>query len=156
MTIVFICGSLEFGRDGVGDYTRRLAALLIKRGHQCFIIGLMDKFVSFTQIEDQTQDSSNIQCLRLPYVTGYKRNILEAKKWLSEIRPDWVSLQYVPFSFDTRGLALCISRSMLELIYSYKFHLMFHELWVGMNTESSLKLKIWGKAQKILINNLIK
>lgn len=25
MTILFLCGSLEPGRDGVGDYTRRLA-----------------------------------------------------------------------------------------------------------------------------------
>ena len=32
MKIVFICGCLEPGKDGVGDYTRRLSAELIDHG----------------------------------------------------------------------------------------------------------------------------
>jgi hypothetical protein len=156
MRILFICGSLELGKDGVGDYTRRLAALLTKKGHQCFLLGVMDKFVSSTEIENQVEDSIKVKSLRLPYQNGYKNNFLEAKSWLHEIEPDWVSLQYVPFSFNSKGLAPYLSKYFFELIHPYRVHVMFHELWVGMNTESSFKLKIWGKAQKLLIKSFVK
>ena len=33
MRVTFICSSLEDGRDGVGDYTRRLAASVTRMGH---------------------------------------------------------------------------------------------------------------------------
>ena len=38
MKITFICGSLNPGQDGVGDYTRRLAAQLALDGHECQLI----------------------------------------------------------------------------------------------------------------------
>ena len=44
MKIVFLCGSLEPGRDGVGDYTRMLAAEIIRKGHNAAIVALADKY----------------------------------------------------------------------------------------------------------------
>jgi glycosyltransferase involved in cell wall biosynthesis len=43
LKIAFIVSSLEPGRDGVGDYTRRLAGELIRQGNQCRIVSLNDK-----------------------------------------------------------------------------------------------------------------
>jgi hypothetical protein len=40
LNIVFLCGSLQPGRDGVGVYTRRLAGEVIRQGHQASIISL--------------------------------------------------------------------------------------------------------------------
>ena len=37
MKIAFLCGSLEPWRDGVGDYTRRLAGDLQACGHQVLV-----------------------------------------------------------------------------------------------------------------------
>jgi hypothetical protein len=43
LKITFIVSSLEPGRDGVGDYTRRVAGELIRQGNQCRIVSLNDK-----------------------------------------------------------------------------------------------------------------
>lgn len=42
MDILFICGSVEPGKDGVGDYTRRLSGELIRIGHEVKILSLCD------------------------------------------------------------------------------------------------------------------
>jgi hypothetical protein len=51
MKIVFVCGSVEIGRDGVGDYTRQLGLELLNQGHEVRIIGINDK-VSSVHTED--------------------------------------------------------------------------------------------------------
>ena len=43
MRLVFLCASLEPGRDGVGDYTRRLAAELAARGHDVACVAMNDR-----------------------------------------------------------------------------------------------------------------
>ena len=45
MRIVFICGSLEPGRDGVGDYVRHLAVAVAQQGHETAAVALRDPFV---------------------------------------------------------------------------------------------------------------
>jgi hypothetical protein len=42
MKILFLTGSLEPGKDGVGDYTRLLANECGERGHEVFLLGLND------------------------------------------------------------------------------------------------------------------
>ena len=45
MKIAFICGSIEPGRDGVGDYTRRLAIELIKNSYEVAVIALHETII---------------------------------------------------------------------------------------------------------------
>ena len=47
MNILFICGSAEPGKDGVGDYTRRLCGELLRTGHRTRILALCDNHASF-------------------------------------------------------------------------------------------------------------
>ena len=155
MKIIFICGCLEPGKDGVGDYTRRLAGELIRQGHQCLILALMDSFVEFPIISAQESEFSIIQILRLPYINGYENNSKYAKKWIEDFNPDFISLQYVPFSFDKKGLPIYLSKSIKSLANGRNIHIMFHEMWVGMNIESIIKLKLWGNIQRALIKILL-
>jgi hypothetical protein len=157
MKIIFLCGSLEAGKDGVGDYTRRLAGELIRQGHSCGIIAIMDKYVQ-ESIKEEQQDSehTNIPVSRLPYTDGYKLNCIEAKEWLDVFNPDWISLQYVPFSFHPKGLPFGFSKSITRLIQGRKLHIMFHELWVAMNKEVSFKFTLWGRVQRAMIRSFIK
>ena len=66
MKICFICGSLEPGKDGVGDYSRRLAGELIRLGHQASIISINDSFVASIDEVFQMDEDTCISCLRIP------------------------------------------------------------------------------------------
>jgi hypothetical protein len=156
MKIIFLCGSLQRGQDGVGDYTRRLAGELIRQGHSCAIVAIMDKAIEQTLSEQQDSEYNNISVLRFPFSKGYTVNCREAKSWIDTFDPDWISLQYVPFSFHPNGLPYRFSTAVQQLTEGRKLHIMFHELWVGMNTEASNKHRLWGFLQRRLIQNLVK
>jgi hypothetical protein len=155
MKVLFICGSAQPQRCGVGDYSRRLAGELIRQGHQVSIISLMDAEVSDSIIETQMDLNIAVSVLRLPYANGYKHNCTEAKPFLDNFNPDWVSLQYVPFSFHPKGLPVGLSKHLKRLTESRNVHIMFHELWVSMDKSAVIKVKIWGKLQRELILSLV-
>src|SRR5215207_4250355 len=99
MIISFICGSLEPGRDGVGDYCYRLATELTRAGHQASIIALNDPFISRLVQNNQVVDETSIKILRLPANLPSKQKNKIAKQFIDVTRPHWISLQFVPYSF---------------------------------------------------------
>lgn len=104
MRLAFICSSLEPGRDGVGDYTRRLAGELVRQGHPSIAVALNDPHISKTVFELQEIEGVSISVLRLPIVMPWSKRVIEARNWLEAFNPDWISLQFVPFGFHRRGL----------------------------------------------------
>lgn len=156
LSIVFICGSLERGKDGVGDYTRRLAGELSRRGNQCHIFAIMDSFVTNELEEEQSIDGTNIRVLRMPFDRGLNHNSEIAAQRMHSINPHWVSLQYVPFAFDRKGLAFSFARQVARIKGRSKLHIMFHELWLGINREASAKQVYWGRVQRYLVARLLK
>ncbi len=156
MDIIFICGSLEPGRDGVGDYTRRLAGELIKKGYASGIISLNEREISSEINSYQKSAEVHIPVLRLPARVNFKQRYQKATSWINDRNPQWISLQYVPFAFHTKGLHYGMSKFLRILRKEKKWHIMFHELWVGMNSNSTLKLKLWGFIQKHMIKNMLR
>lgn len=155
MNIVFLCGGLEPGKDGVGDYTRRLAGELVKYKHRVLMISLNDKYIKELYTGEYEFDGSLIPALRLPEKLSINKKIKLAKHSIDVFDPEWLSLQYVPFSFQKKGLPFSFARRLRILGKNRKWHIMFHELWVGMNKEASYKFKIWGAVQKKIIKDTI-
>jgi hypothetical protein len=155
MRILFMCGCLEPGRDGVGDYTRSLAAELIKQGHQSTAVALHDVHLSENLIDNQEIYGIILTVLRISVRCSTKERSTYALKWIQEFNPDWVSLQYVPFSFHPKGLPLWLNSKLKSLTHGFKLHIMFHELWVGVNSKESLKMRLLGVTQKILIKEML-
>ena len=155
MKLVFICGSLELGRDGVGDYVRRLAIELQKQGHEIVCIAIKDSYV--TQEESNTSDSSidKTIIIRFPYLWTEKLRFNRAQYYINHFNPEWLSLQFVPFSFNSKGMLLGFSSMLASLGKGRHWHLMIHELWVGMNQEATFVHKVWGQLQRFLIKRLI-
>lgn len=156
MKIVFICGSAQPGKDGVGDYVRLLALSLLKMGHQAAIVAYNDKFVSAPETVVQSANDYSISVLRFPVNFSASGKLSAASNFVDAFSPDWVSLQFVPFSFDKRGLSRDLTPHIKKIAKDIKLHIMFHELWVGMDLQSPLKLKLWGKLQKQLIKSMLK
>jgi len=126
--IIFLCSGLEPGRDGVGDYIRRLAAALIRLGHPAAAIAINDKHISEKVDDFQVSENVSLPILRIPAKCAAKERFGLAKKYIDSFNPEWLSLQYI----------------------------MFHELWIGMAKESSVKQQYWGMAQKFIIKRLIR
>lgn len=156
MRIVFLCSSLESGRDGVGDYTRRLAGELIRKNHQVAIIALHDQH-SQLELEESSQIDGilEIKTLRLSCQLSWKNRIRIASEFVKKNNPDWISLQYVSFGFHHKGLPIRLAKYLKTINGNRKLHIMFHELWVGMARESPMKFVIWGWLQKRLFHSLL-
>jgi hypothetical protein len=154
LRIVFLCSSLQPGRDGVGDYTRRLACELIRQGHVVEAISLNDKYISDHCLELQALDSSNLPVLRLPAGLPLTQKLTIAKKHIDEFNPDWISLQFVIFGYHPKGLPLWLNK-LATLGEGRQWHIMFHELWIGIELNASKKHLLWGRIQKQIISSLI-
>ena len=153
MNIVFLCGSIEPGCDGVGDYTRRLSTELLIN-HKVSIISLNDRYA--TQVQQKASNGrSQIGEYRIPIDVNTKNRITLAKDWINQINPDIVSLQFVIYSFHKKGLPFNFKDTIREICNGRFLHIMFHETWLGVTNSASLKDKIYGFFQKQIISSLI-
>ena len=65
-----------------------------------------------------------------------------------------MSIQFVPYAFNSKGLAWPLIALILLTSRKVKWHMMFHELWVlqnKINSITNLIKKIIGEAQKTII-----
>ena len=157
MKLVFLCGSLEPGHDGVGDYTRRLAGELKRQGNKVSIISVNENTLEkLSAREEQESEGTEIPVLRISGNISYRKRLLIAEEWIDSIDPEWISLQYVPFSFHPKGAHFFLSEFLRKLGRHRRWHIMFHELWTGMDKESSKKHYWLGKIHRVLIKSLIR
>ena len=156
MKIIFLCGSLKPGQDGVGDYTRRLAGEMKKGGFSVLLIALRDRWVNELISEFQeSADGVSVPVLRFPAKMNSETRIAKIKKNICLHNPDWISLQYVPFSFDMKGIHFGLLRELIYLGDGYKWHIMFHELWIGRE-RSSYKFFLWSHIQQRQVRRLVR
>jgi hypothetical protein len=155
MKTLFLCGSLEPGRDGVGDYVRRLATELIRQGFGVSAIALNDQYIKQEFSGEQLSESNTMLVLRLPAIWAPKRRFARAQQWAAEFQPEWISLQFVPYAFHNKGLPLLLSWQLHNLIRGRKVHIMMHEIWIGTGAASTLRAKLLARLQKIIVHNII-
>lgn len=156
MEILFICGSAEPGKDGVGDYTRRLCGELLRSGHKTRILALCDDYSTSFADENQVVEGNGIVVHRIPMSFSNKQRFLWSQDILNDFQPDWISLQFVPYSFNSKGLPFWLPSFLKKLKGNHKWHIMFHELWLGIEREAIFKKKCLGLLQKRIIRKLKK
>jgi hypothetical protein len=144
--IVFITGGLERNKDGVGDYTRWLATESVRQGVSCRLLALADRHVASLVTGDET----GIETLRLPFTMPWPERIRAAKEFLALSPPDWVSLQFVPYSFQRWGVAAKLVRALPELIGRSRLHVMFHEIWIEGGTSPRRRLVSAAQRRSVL------
>jgi hypothetical protein len=127
MRVTFITGSLEPGKDGVGDYTRWLAAEAAQRGVSCRLIALADKHIN---VASSAVNVHGQECLRLPASVSWATRVRQAHAFLASNPPDWLSVQFVPYSFQRWGVAASAVRAIRTLRGTARLHVMFHEIWI--------------------------
>jgi len=150
MRIAFICGSLDPGKDGVGDYTRRLARQFGLSGHQCLLVSLCDTGTRSTDDDENPNVCRYQNALRLTVEADSVEDRLKA--W----RPDVISLQFVCFAFHSKGLIHRLSSLVEHWCKIASLHVMFHELWLGEQPDLPFKHRLLGKLQKWQITSAVR
>jgi hypothetical protein len=151
--IMLLCMGLEPGADGVGDYCRRLAKEINKLGPECTIIALNDREISS---EMREQPSASLQVFRLPERSPISIRSSRVAGILSDWQPDWISLQFVCYGFNRKGLAFKEAFWLPPLFRGRKLQVMLHELWVGTEPRPSIKNTLLGWAQRYLVLRLLR
>ncbi|MEP6747112.1 MAG: hypothetical protein ABJB86_05285 [Bacteroidota bacterium] len=156
MKILFICGALEPGRDGVGDYTRRLAGAIGLMGHEATVIALYDPYVIEETIADQLSDGQSVHVLRIPQQSTGVSRWLRVQEWTNAFKPEWISLQFVPYAFHPKGMPFSLGRELQKLLIDgRRLQIMFHETWIGADG-INLKRRLTAAVQKNIIRKMLK
>ena len=151
MNILFICGCLEPGKDGVGDYTRLLAKAT-QPEHDAHIIALNDTCTS--TVSEQGQDG--VATTRIPSQFTWRQKANAAKAIVKHLKPDIVSLQFVSYSYAKHGIVRGFARRIKAMIGQRPLHIMFHEIWIGAHGNAPLKDRIIGTIQRFFIKRMIR
>lgn len=156
MNLAFLCSSLEPGRDGVGDYSRGLAAELLLQGHAVCLLALNDKFVESAAEGEQIAEATPVRTLRLPAHRRWDERIALAGTFLDAFQPDWVSLQFVCYGFQKKGVVHGLAKRLKPLLRGRKLHMMFHEIWIGEELGCGWKRRLVGFVQRFFIRGLVR
>lgn len=153
--ILFLLGSLEPSKCGVSDYVRLLSNKLINNNYDCFSLAINDQFIK----KEKLGTSLKIELLsetsyRLSSQLSWKIRIKSIKRIIAVFKPDIISLQYVPYSFNKKGLPFQLIRLIKSIPKIYTWEIMAHELWVGR--EEGMVKNALSLCQKFLTIRIIR
>ena len=156
MRLLFLTGSLEPGRDGVGDYTRLLAGECARQGHEVSLIAVQDPHVASIQEGVETLAHQTVPVLRLAANIPWARRIESVEAFRIRQAPDWISLQFVAYAFDAKGFASRFTAQLKEMVAGTRLHVMLHELWIGTGPFASLRYRMIGKLQRFQLRRMLR
>jgi glycosyltransferase involved in cell wall biosynthesis len=154
MKIAFFCGSLEPGKDGVGDYVRLLASEVIMQGHHAVIVAINDTHLKKEYRGIQKARDIDVGVLRIPFTLSVRQRFTLARKWIDSLAPDWISVQFVPYAFHSKGLPLLSTFYLKGIIRKRRMQIMFHEMWVDGKNDG-VKRKFTSIFQRFLIKKML-
>ncbi len=123
MTLVLLCNRFPPAVDGVGDYTFHLGIALARLGWTIHII------CKKQEIQSPPEGISVHPIVR----TWDRKNLNSVLTLIRRLRPDWVSVQYVPSGFQRRGLPFLLPAFFRQLYKSkIRSSITFHEVHVRL------------------------
>jgi len=150
--LVFLTDSLELGKSGVGDVTRHLAAELSRRGHYVLLLSINDRSYHSETPFFESLDEGRIRLGRFSNALPWKSRAPIIRRLITEFQPDLISLQFVCYGYETRGLTFFINPWIQRLLEGFTTQIMFHELWIGQNLDATFKERVfkWLQSQAVL------
>ena len=149
MKIAFATGSLEPGRDGVGDYVRTLAAECVRLGHEVRLLALAEPAAPSAATEAATVRRQTLAETRADEGRA-------ARRWLDEFAPDWVSLHFVPYGFHPGGFFGPVVPALAHVLGAgRRRQVFFHEIWIDLDPDAPLRTKLTGWWQRRAVRRLL-
>lgn len=136
----------------MGDYTYKLAKALLELDIE---VGVLCS--NHPYIQEKIEFYRNEKISVYPILeTWSEKGLKDIEPFLLSDQFDFISLQFVPFAFQSKGLPLGMAKALSSLFPKTQWHIMFHELWLGMERNAKITSKVHGLLQKSIINNIIK
>lgn len=153
LQVLFMCSTLEPAKCGVADFILTLATQISARGITCACIAIHDPYVQPSE-ESQIHRGvyGNIIIIRIPSRFSWRLKKKLIKSQLESLRPEWVSLHYVPYAYNAKGLPFSFLNSLLPLRDLSKWEITAHELWV--DPTSSLRHHVLSILQRRIFHRL--
>lgn len=151
MNITIICGRLEPGSDGVGDYSRRLAQeATANLGHRVQLISLFDE-------QEQTErPGPNYLIRRTKLNYQNQADIRKLVEMIESWNTDAVSLQFVPFAYHPKGLISKFIPFIQAVRENRRLQVMLHETWVRWERGARIRHRLLGQLQRYQILKALK
>lgn len=147
MRILFITNNLPPLVDGVGDYTYNLAREFAKHGHEVHVV-CRDK----VEICDDFEDIHVAKIVR-KWSRQAGKDIAD---YIRENGIEVISLQYVPYAYDPKGLPFGLVMALKE-IKKCGVHLMTfcHEVCIGLWDKHTLKNVLYAATMQYITRQVL-
>ncbi|NJL76461.1 MAG: glycosyltransferase family 4 protein [Saprospiraceae bacterium] len=148
MKIVFISDKLPPAVDGVGDYTYFLGEEFAITEHEVHVV-----CATLDTLDAEVTQSMQVH----PVVSKWNQaGIRQAIQCIQAIQPDWVLLQYVPYSFSNTGTPWEMRYLATELKkLGIPMCTTFHEVCIRLKF-NNLKTLIRGLSQRLIARSIAK
>ena len=144
MKIYLVCPPLPPRLDGIGDYTALLASELAN-----------SHTVTILTSEKNATTIPNV-CIKSCFSTYNPKSYWGICDAIAEDVPDWIILQYNPFSYGKRGMNLELPRVMdavRKRFVGTRFALMVHEPFMPFESWKSSIMTTWQRWQLWSLGN---
>jgi len=148
MRIALLTTTLEPGRCGVGDFTRRVATDLVAAGHEVLALAFRDGHL---QVPARDDSLAGLSVLRLPAHAWSAAVRSEARVALEAFGPEVVSLQISPYGLGYHGMLFSCLPWFECLLAGLPLHIMYHELWIGGTHDAPWRQVVEGALQRRLL-----
>jgi glycosyltransferase involved in cell wall biosynthesis len=140
--VTMVVSALPPVLDGIGDYTARLAGTLVEN----------ELAVDVTLLTDGTRRIDPIPGISVhgdfdPVRPGSNWGLLDL---IAADRPDWLIVQYNPFSYGRRGLNLTLPRVLRRVrsrVPGVRLAVMYHERYVPVMSWQFAIMTVWQRWQ---------
>lgn len=156
MKIACLVPTVVEGQSGVGDQTLLLISQIQSMGHIGCLIACAENNIQQPEEGFIHFGEQKILSFRLPASMSWPKRWEQIQQFLEKNSPwDWLSLQFVPYIFHPRGFVFGLEQH-LKQIFSGRWHIMFHETWIGQMKGASWKHRCIGAIQRLSIQRMVK
>lgn len=149
MRITILCGCLEPGRNGLGDYARKLGSAAHQLGHEVQLIAVNDQCTS--------QDVHTTHAPVYRFQNGLRAATYKQIEHLVEQQnSDVLSLQFVHFAYHSKGILSQLVPFIQKLRANRHLHIMIHEPWIRPQTQTPWRQRLLGWIQKYQLQQAIR
>jgi len=153
LQILFLTGTLQPASSGVADFILALARKLSSDGISCACLAIHDPYIQPSQSSlIHLSRHEDIDIVRIPVVHPWKLKAKLIKEQLDALRPVNISLHYVPYAYNAKGLPVGLITSLLPLRIGYRWDITAHELWV--DPSSNFRNRFLSRLQRMILLRL--